>query len=163
MRDPFPTQTYLITNCSTSVSWSLRSRAAPSAPPPTHRGLVIPSDPAALLNAGLHRVQRLRIHSPQPGSGTRGCHLFRIQLFLFRIQPFLQFSHQFRQHLFRIPSHQAPRLRPLRCRFILSFQNCYASRSISCSTVIAAWSALITGSLAPSAIGDVLVILVYRL
>src|ERR1035438_7563370 len=45
-------------------------------------------------------------------SGARCCHLFRIQLFL-------QFSHQFRQHFLRIPPHRAPRLRRFRCRFTL--------------------------------------------
>jgi hypothetical protein len=45
-------------------------------------------------------------------SGARCCELFRIQLFL-------QFSHQFRQHFLRVPSDWASRLRPLRCRFTL--------------------------------------------
>jgi hypothetical protein len=47
-------------------------------------------------------------------SGASCCHLFPIQLFL-------QLSHQFRQHFFRIPLHRAPRLRTLRRQF-----TCYA-------------------------------------
>src|SRR6266478_8825123 len=45
-------------------------------------------------------------------SGAPCCHLFPIQLFL-------QLSHQFRQHFFRIPLHRAPRLRTLRRHFTL--------------------------------------------
>src|SRR5580693_2248574 len=45
-------------------------------------------------------------------SGARCCRFFRIQLFL-------QLSHQFCQHFLRIPLHWAPRLRPLGCRFTL--------------------------------------------
>src|ERR1700676_2934179 len=60
--------------------------------------------------------------------GTRCCELFRIQLFL-------QFSYQFRQHFLRIPSEWASRAS---VSVHSSFQNCYAcSRSISLSTVIA--------------------------
>ena len=45
-------------------------------------------------------------------SGARCCGLFRIQLFL-------QLSHQLCQHFLRIPSDWASRLRLLRCRFTL--------------------------------------------
>jgi hypothetical protein len=45
-------------------------------------------------------------------SGARCCHLFRIQLFL-------QLSHQFCQHFLGIPLHRAPRLRTLRRQFTI--------------------------------------------
>jgi len=42
-----------------------------------------------------------KVNSRMLLSGVRCCHLFRIQLFL-------QLSHQFRQHFLRIPLHRAP-------------------------------------------------------
>src|SRR5947207_11157549 len=85
-------------------------------------------------------------------SGARCCHLFRIQLFL-------QLSHQLRQHFLRIPlpypSALGPATSPASMAVHTSFENCYpSSRSISLFTCDCTVECVDQGSSSPSLIGD---------
>src|SRR6516225_1211799 len=66
-----------------------------------------------------------------------------------------QSFHQLRQHFLRFSLHRPLRPRPLRCLFLLRWRLAILLQgSISLLIVIAPLSALITGSLTPSVIGD---------
>jgi hypothetical protein len=79
---------------------------------------------------------------------ARCCHFFRIQLF-FQLWPPIPPA------LPSYPAAPGPATSSAWMSVHSSFQNCYAfSRSISLAVVIAPSSALITGSLTPSVIGD---------